>query len=50
MSNGYNFGGKKAQLLRRRLKFLRDNPEAGKLLVQGKRPKGYPEYIRRDGK
>lgn len=43
MSRGYNFGGKKADLIRRRAKFLADNPGAAKLLAQGIKPKGYPE-------
>lgn len=42
---GYNFGGKKAALLKARLKFLRENPEAAKQLAKGIRPKGYPVGI-----
>jgi len=45
MSRGYNFGGKKAKLLRARVRFLADNPEAAKLLARGIRPRGYPEAI-----
>lgn len=43
--SGYNFGGKKARLLKARLKFLRDNPEAAKMLARGVRPPGYPDGI-----
>ena len=43
MARGYNFGGKKASLIRRRAKFLADNPGAAKLLARGIKPKGYPE-------
>lgn len=43
---GYNFGGKKAALLKARLKFLRDNPEAAQQLANGIRPIGYPENIK----
>lgn len=43
---GYNFGGQKAQLLKARLKFLRENPDAARQIANGIRPKGYPQTIR----
>ena len=42
MSNGYSFGGKRAQNLRKRLAAIRNDPEAARALMAGKRPKDYP--------
>lgn len=43
---GYNFGGKRAEAMRARLKALRD-PAAARALMDGKKPKDYPESYKK---
>lgn len=42
MANGYSFGGKRAQNLRKRLAAIKKDPEAARAIMAGKRPKDYP--------